>query len=265
MQAMKIAALAVALSVAVSGVARAASQSEFEDMIDAAIRDHLKAHPEEVEAIVKDYLAAHPEIVQGSLVALFKKTREARSTPPADKAAIVREDAAALFASPHQVILGDKEGPVTMVEFFDYNCHFCRRALSDTLALLKTEPKLRIVLKEFPVLGPGSLEAARVAIAVRMQDPDGSRYLAFHQRMFGGAGPNDKATALAVANDLGFDIARLEQDMDGDEARATLAEDYKLAKDLGMTGTPSYVIADNVVIGAVGLDALEEKVKAALP
>jgi hypothetical protein len=94
--------------------------------------------------------------------------------------------------------------------------------------------------------------AGGVAIALRMQDPNGSRYLAFHQRMFGEPGPNDKSRALSVAKELGFDPVRLEKDMASDEVEATLSENAKLAKDLGLTGTPSYVVGDAVVGGAVG-------------
>jgi protein-disulfide isomerase len=253
--------LAASLLVSFAAPTRAQSPSELDEMIDAAVSDHLKKHPEEVEQIVKDYLAAHPELVQASISALIKKSRAARADATQDRSAAARLDAAALSSSPHQVTLGDRDGDVTLVEFFDYNCAFCRRALPDTLALLKAEPRLKIVLKELPVLGPASLEAARVAIAVRMQDPDGARYLAFHQRLLGDAGPNDASRALSVAKDLGFDSARLERDMASDEVQATLAENAKLAKDLGLTGTPSYVIGDVVVVGAVGLASLEEKVR----
>ena len=92
--------------------------------------------------------------------------------------------------------LGNPQGDVTLVEFFDYSCGFCKRALSDMLALLKDDPKLKIVLKEFPILGPGSVEAARVAVAVRMQDPGGQKYLAFHQELLGAPGPATRDRAL---------------------------------------------------------------------
>ena len=258
-----IASLFAASLLIASGPVRAQPPSEFEAMIDAAVSDHLKQHPEEVESIVKDYLAAHPEAVQAAIAALIKQSRAARAEPRPNTSTAARNDAAALAASPHQVTLGDPNGGVTLVEFFDYNCGFCRRALPDTLALLKAEPKLKIVLKEFPVLGPNSVDAARVAIALRMQDPDGSRYLAFHQRLLGEPGPNDKMRALSVAKELGFDTARLEKDMTSDEVEATLSENAKLAKDLGLTGTPSYVVGDAVVVGAVGLASLEDKLRSA--
>jgi protein-disulfide isomerase len=149
------------------------------------------------------------------------------------------------------------------VEFFDYNCGYCKRALGDMTALMGKDPKLKVVLKEFPVLGPGSVEAAQVAVAVRMQDKGGKKYMEFHQKMLLGRGQADKARAMAVAKEIGLDMTRLEKDLKSDEITATLQESAKLAEALGLNGTPSYVIGNDVVIGAVGLDALGKKVDAA--
>ncbi|HMA55462.1 MAG TPA: DsbA family protein, partial [Pseudolabrys sp.] len=159
-----------------------------------------------------------------------------------------------------QVVLGNPDGNVTFVEFFDYNCGYCKRAMDDMLTLLKDDPKLKVVLKEFPVLGPGSVEAAQVAVAVRMQDKTGKKYLEFHRKLLGGRGQADKARALAVAKEIGLDMARLDKDIGSPEVKVTLQESFKLAEALGLNGTPSYVIGENVVVGAVGIDALREKV-----
>ena len=174
----------------------------------------------------------------------------------------VKDNNATIFSSPHQVVLGNPHGKVTMVEFFDYNCGYCKRALSDMVELLKTNPDLKFVLKEFPVLGEGSVEAAHVAVAARMQDTTGKKYIEFHQKLLGGRGQADKARALAVAKEVGFDMARIEKDMDSDEVKKTIDENMKLADALGVNGTPSYVVGDEVIVGAVGLDALKEKLAA---
>jgi len=160
-------------------------------------------------------------------------------------------------------VLGNPQGDVTLVEFFDYSCGFCKRALTDTLALLKDDPKLRIVLKEFPILGPGSLDAARVAIAVRMQDGRGLKYLDFHRRLLGAPGPADKERALAAAKDAGLDMARLERDMASDEVNKTLAETGALARSLGINGTPGYIVGDTIIPGAVGAAALKAQIERA--
>jgi protein-disulfide isomerase len=135
--------------------------------------------------------------------------------------------------------------------------------MSDMLTLLKDDPKLKVVLKEFPVLGPGSVEAARVAVAVRMQDKTGQKYLEFHQKLLGGRGQADQAHALAAAKDVGMDMARINKDMNSPEVKTTLEENLKLAEALGLNGTPSYVIGSDVIVGAVGLPALEEKINTA--
>jgi protein-disulfide isomerase len=214
----------------------------------------------EIERIVREYLVSHPEVLQDAIAELEK--RQAAAELEKAKAAVA-SNSETLFNSSRQVVLGNPHGNVTMVEFFDYNCGFCKRAMADMLDLLKSDPNLKVVLKEFPVLGAGSVEAAKVAAAVRIQDKDGKKYLEFHQKLLGGRGQADKARALAVAKEVGFDIKRIEADMDGDEAKVSIEESLKLGETLGLNGTPSYVVGTDVVIGAVGLDALRTKVSAA--
>jgi len=214
----------------------------------------------EIEGIVKAYLIAHPEVIQEVMTEIEKRQAEAEVEKHKEG---VKQYSKVLFYSPRQVTLGNPNGDVTMVEFFDYNCGFCRRALADMLDLMKGDPKLRVVLKEFPVLGPGSVEAAQVAVAVRMQDKDGKKYLEFHQKMLTSRGQADRARALAIAKEVGLDMGRLEKDMASGEAKETIDENLKMAEALGLNGTPSYVIGTDVVVGAVGLTALKEKVAAA--
>jgi protein-disulfide isomerase len=211
-----------------------------------------------IESIVKDYLIQHPEVLQDAMDALDRHQKEADAVKARTT---IKDNNATIFNSPHQVVLGNPQGKITMVEFFDYNCGYCKRALPDMVELLKTNPDLRFVLKEFPVLGPGSVEAAHVAVAVRMQDSTGKKYIEFHQKLLGGRGQADKARALAVAKEVGFDMARIEKDMDSDEAKTTIDETLKLADALGVNGTPSYVVGDELIVGAVGLDELKSKLQ----
>ena len=214
----------------------------------------------ELGSIIREYLVQHPEVLQEAMAELEK--RQAAAEAEKVKAA-VKDNAQTLFDSSRQVVVGNAQGDVTLVEFFDYNCGYCKRALTDLTDLMKDDSKLRVVLKEFPVLGPGSQEAAQVAIAARMQDKSGKKYFDFHQRLLGGRGPADRARALAAAKDAGFDMARIERDMASPEVKATIEENMKLAEQLGLNGTPSYVVGSDVVVGAVGLEALKGKVKAA--
>ncbi|MBS0535282.1 MAG: DsbA family protein [Proteobacteria bacterium] len=243
---LRIAAIGAALMA--SALMQSASAAEF----SSTQRD-------EIGTIVREYLIAHPEVLQEAMAELDKRQQAAETEK---HQAAVKDNAKALFSSPNQVTLGNPKGDVTFVEFFDYNCGYCKHAMGDMLALLK-DPNLKVVLKEFPVLGPGSVEAAQVAVAVRMQDPTGQKYLDFHQKLLGGRGQADKAHALAAAKEAGLDMARLEKDMASPEVKTTLTENFKLAETLGMNGTPSYVIGNDVVVGAVGLDALRQKVSMA--
>ena len=211
----------------------------------------------DIETIVRDYLLAHPEVLEEAMAELSKRQTAAEAEK---QKASVATNAETIFNSPRGVVLGNKDGDVTFVEFFDYNCGYCKRAMADMLELMKADPKLKVVLKEFPVLSQGSVEAAQVAVAVRMQDPTGKKYLDFHQKLLGGRGAADKARALAAAKDAGLDMAKLEKDLASSEVKATLEENLKLAESLGMNGTPSYVIGKQVVIGAVGVDGLKEKI-----
>ncbi len=228
--------------------------------LPVAAQEFSAPQKSEIERIIKDYLVSHPEVLQEAIAELDK--RQAAADLEKAKNAVA-DNAETLFNSTRQVVLGNPKGDVTMVEFFDYNCGFCKRAMADMLELLKDDPKLKIILKEFPVLGPGSVEAAKVAVAVRMQDKSGKKYLDFHQKLLGGRGQADKARALAVAKEVGMDMKRIDTDMATDEVKVSIEESLKLAETLGLNGTPSYIVGTDVVVGAVGLDALRTKVSTA--
>src|SRR5258707_7868840 len=150
-------------ALAMFGAAAPASADSFSD-----------AQRSDIEAIVKNYLISHPEVLEEAMNELSKRQA---ADEAAKHEASVAKNADEIFNSPRGVVLGNKDGDVTFVEFFDYNCGYCKRAMADMLDLMKTDPKLKVVLKEFPVLSQGSVEAAQVAVAVRMQDPGGKKYL----------------------------------------------------------------------------------------
>jgi protein-disulfide isomerase len=211
----------------------------------------------EIETVIRGYLMSHPEVLEEAMAELSKRQAAAESQK---HEASIATNADMIFNSPRGVVLGNKDGDVSFVEFFDYNCGYCKRAMADMLDLMKSDPKLKVVLKEFPVLSQGSVEAAQVAVAVRMQDSTGKKYLDFHQRLLGGRGQADKAHAMTAAKEAGLDTARIEKDLTSPEVRATIEENFKLAESMGMNGTPSYVIGKQVVIGAVGVESLKEKI-----
>ena len=236
-------------ALALCGAPMSASAQSFND-----------AQRSDIQKIIRDYLIANPEVLEEAMTELSKRQAAAEA---AKHEAGVAKNAEAIFNSPRNVTLGNKDGDVTFVEFFDYNCGYCKRAMADMLDLMKSDPKLKVVLKEFPVLSQGSVEAAQVAVAVRMQDPTGKKYLDFHQKLLNGRGQADKARAMAAAKEAGLDMAKLEKDLTSPEINATLNENFKLAEEMGLNGTPSYVIGKDVVVGAVGAPGLAKKISEA--
>ena len=215
------------------------------------------AQKEEIGQIVREYLLANPEVLEEAAQALQQKRDQ--ETAAAQKKAI-EDEAATIFNSENQMVLGNPDGAVTLVEFFDYNCAYCRRAVSDMTALLDANPDLRMVMKEFPILSDGSVEAARISVAVRELAPE--KYLDFHQELFARPGQASATKALEVATDLGLDTEALKTSAKAANVTDALQEVHKLASDLGISGTPSYVIGKEIVPGAIGFDGLQAKVTA---
>jgi protein-disulfide isomerase len=211
----------------------------------------------DVEDTIRNYLIANPEIVRDAINALQEKEDAAAEVA---QAATIKQNSEELFDSKREVVLGNPKGDVTLVEFFDYNCAYCRHAHADMLQLLKDDPNLRIVLKEFPILGDGSVAAAQVAVAVLLTAPD--KYLDFHDELITTPGQVDGAKALAVAADVGLDTDKLKTLAASDEVKANLDEVRDLAGKLDLTGTPSYATKLKVVVGAVGYDQLVQEIKA---
>lgn len=211
-----------------------------------------------VRQLIRDHLISNPEIIREAIDALQ------RNDEAADRVAqtqIISADRERIFASSRQVVIGNPAGDVTLVEFFDYNCGYCKRALADMQRLIEEDGNLRIVLKEFPVLGDGSVEAARVAIAVNIVAPD--KYTEFHIALLSEPGHANGDRALAIAEEIGLDVAKIRETLPLPEVESTIAEVYELADSLSLTGTPSYVTAKEVVVGAVGYDTLKARIEEA--
>ncbi|MBS7545973.1 DsbA family protein [Ancylobacter oerskovii] len=211
----------------------------------------------EFESVIRDYLLKNPEVIQEAIGELQK--RQAAAADEQRKQAIAKLKPQ-IFDSPHGVVVGNPKGDVTLVEFFDYNCGYCKRSLPDLVQLIESDPKLKVVLKEFPVLGPGSVEAAQVAVGVKLVAPE--KYLAFHKALLGGRGQANKARALEAAAEAGIDRAAVEKAMTRPEVNAALQESMQIADALGIDGTPSYVAGDAVIVGAVGHDQLKGTIDA---
>jgi protein-disulfide isomerase len=211
----------------------------------------------EIESIIKDYLLQKPEILREAIGVLDAREKAAETKARQD---VVSDPSGLLFSGANQAVIGNPNGKITLIEFFDYNCGYCKRALNDLARLMKDNADLRVVLRDFPILSPGSVEAARIANAARLQF-QGEKFWELHQKLLGSHGPVGKAEALAVAKDLGADMDKLAKDAAATGINAGIEESGKLAKSLQVTGTPTYVIGDEVVVGAVGYDELQAKVE----
>ena len=200
---------------------------------------------EQVEKIVRDYLMREPEIIYQALEELQR--RQATEQAEQQKLALAeRKDD--LVNDPATPIAGNPDGDVTLVEFFDYRCGYCRRVLSSMQALMDEDEELRIAFKELPVLGEDSVRAARAALASRMQDE--SLYLDFHLALMS-ADDLSADGVMTIAADVGLDPDKLGQDMESEEVTAAIDANYQLASALGIEGTPAFVIGEALVPGAV--------------
>lgn len=204
---------------------------------------------DEFERRVRDYILTHPEVIVAALRGLESRRREAAES---EAKAVITAHANEIFRDPESPVGGNPRGDVTMVEFFDYNCAYCRRMVPVMAEAEAADPRLRTVYKEFPILGPGSTFAARAALAAHRQ----GRYLAFHQVLMAVGGSLDEDSVLAAATELGLDLDRLRADMDDPDVQAAIDRNLELARTLRINGTPGFVIGEEVVRGAVDLTAL---------
>ena len=211
----------------------------------------------EIEKLVHDYLLKNPEVIVEALQTLERRHEEQVA---ANQQRQIQANAEILHSSDHQMVIGNPEGDVTLIEFFDYNCGFCRQTLSTVEALIEQDPKIKVILKEFPVLGPGSQEAARVSIAASKIAP--KKYKELHTQLLSAHGQVNQRIALALSANLGIDTDKIESFIQTPQADEAINEVYQLASDLGINGTPSFIIGNELIPGAVELDVLQQKVSA---
>ncbi len=209
-----------------------------------------------VRKIVREYLLEHPEVIEEA-IRVLQARREARKQDRVRAA--LREHDGVLRSHPMSPVSGNPKGDVTLIEFFDYQCGYCKRSLQPLKDLLESDGQLRIVWKEFPILGPVSRFAARAGMAAARQ----GRYLEYHVAVMGSRGKLTEDRVMAMAADAGLDVRRLRRDMADPAIESYLDETIRLARTLGINGTPAFVIGDTLVPGAVGRDRLKELIATA--
>jgi protein-disulfide isomerase len=196
-----------------------------------------------IESIIKEYLLSNPEVLleaQNVLEAKMEKIQSERMV------GAIKEHAKEIYRPAGSPIVGNAKGDVTVIEFFDYNCGYCKRAFTDLAKLVEKDKQVKVILREFPILSKGSEEAAKVALAARMQ----GKYWEFHRAMLEGQGQANEASALRAAERLNLDMSRLRRDMASAEVKKEIDDTRALAQKLGIQGTPHFLVGEKVVPGA---------------
>jgi protein-disulfide isomerase len=210
---------------------------------------------EQFGTMVRNYLLKHPEVLRETIEALDKKEKAAETQASVE---VISTRAKEIFRSSDDHVAGNPAGKISVVEFFDYNCGYCRHSLPDVLKLIDSDRDVRLVIKEFPILGPGSVTAAKAAIAARHQN----KYWNFHLALMRTPGTVDDAKVFEVAKSIGLDIGKLKSDMENPEVARILAQNHAMAQALGIQGTPAFIIDQTLIPGAPGYDGLSSAVAA---
>jgi protein-disulfide isomerase len=199
---------------------------------------------------IRDYLIANPEVLVEAMQELERKQDSQRDTV-AQKA--IQENRAALMNDPDSPIVGNPNGDVTIVEFSDYLCPYCKRAHMTMKAVLAADSKVKLVFKDLPILGEASRIAAVAALASRAQN----KHLVFHDALMESNGKLDRDRIMEIAASVGLDVARLQKDMEDPKLKAIIDRNMALASALGVRGTPAFVIGNQFVPGAVDAETLK--------
>ena len=200
-------------------------------------------------ALVRQALLDDPTILEEAIAAL-ETLRANEETQQVVQ--IIADNAGLLFDDVNASVIGNPNGSITLVEFLDYNCGFCKRAHDDVMRLIAENPDVRVVVKDFPVLGPGSLEAAQVAVAYRSMGGDMTMFIDAMMREQDEPASGD--LARRIASDLGADANALTAAMESPTLMEPIAEAYALAEQLGIRGTPAFIVGEERIMGAVGID-----------
>ncbi len=198
----------------------------------------------EIEKIVREYILQHPEVLMESVRQFQERERTSQRQKAKDA---VQQHLAELTSDPATPVAGNADGTVTIVEFFDYRCGYCKQVAPTLAKLLASESKLRVVFKELPILGPDSIVAAKAGLAAHRQ----GAYLKFHQALMASTGPITPDAIERLALKLGLDPAKLKADMESPEVEALIENNRKLAEAIGVEATPAFVIGSEVVPGAL--------------
>jgi protein-disulfide isomerase len=231
--------------------AKAASSKSSEIRADLKTQETLDS----LHTIIRSYLIAHPEVIQEAMAALQQRQRLAQ-TQATSKA--LSDQRSAIYNDAEDQILGNPKGDVAVVEFFDFQCGFCKRVHPAIKALIAQDSNVKVILKQLPVLGPASMQAARYALAAAQQ----GRYAQFHEGLLQLQSLDD-ASLISLATELKLDVAKLRADAESPAIQRPIEKALKLAEILNIRGTPGFIIGNQIVPGAIDLDRMKSLVATA--
>ena len=232
-------------------------------VVDAAAIEKYMAENPVSDRVIEEYLRNNPEVMIASLEKFQRDQQIAQRDQQAQAdVALVTSNSKEIFEDGYSFVAGNPDGDVTMVEFSDYNCGYCKRAHTEVANFIAEDGIIRLVVKEFPILGPGSTVAGRAALASAMQD-GGEKYEAFNDALMKHRGSHSEATVMKVAETVGLDVEQLEADMESPEIDKMMKRTFALADKLSINGTPAFIIGNQVVRGFVPAAELEKLAEAA--
>lgn len=212
-----------------------------------------------IEEIVREYLLKNPEVVRDAIAELERRTEQLQK---ASQAKMLEQYRDQLVSSRGSTVIGNPKGSVSIVAFFDYNCPYCRASVDDIQKLIDGNPELRVVMRELPILGRDSTDASRVALAVARQTGDLTLRARYYTVLMKSKGQVNGSLALSTATGLGLDGPKIKNDLRSAEIDAILRDNLATAEALGITGTPAFVIGDEIIVGAVGPDRMQAAIAA---
>ncbi|MBM85929.1 MAG: hypothetical protein CMM47_07900 [Rhodospirillaceae bacterium] len=204
--------------------------------------------------LIRDYIIQHPEVIMKSLQAMQEREQLAKDRQRASRIVALSD---AIKHDPNDPVIGNPDGNVTLVEFFDYQCGYCKRMLEPLINFARADGNIRIVLKEYPILGPESIVAARASLAAQKQ----GKYEVFHTALMGIRGRLSEATIFQAALEVGLDPQKLQKDMIQPDVLGQIQKTRELGRALSIHGTPAFVIDDRIIPGAIGPEQLKELVE----
>lgn len=246
---------------ALAAPTRSASESAIRTIVSDILAERetlpqsgAELDPATLNPLIESYLLENPSILQRVSDALRAEVLAAEAAQTRAALAAMQSQ---IYDDPANVVLGNPEGDVTLVELFDYNCTYCRSAMPDMAILLADDPNLKVILKEFPILSKDSDDAARVGVLVARAGAD---YWAFHEKLFTGRGQVNLDAALKAAQELGLNPVSLRLELETPSVSDVIRRNHDLARALNVSGTPTYIIGDEIIPGAIGLEQLRNRI-----